>query len=74
MDGLLHKAFERASALPADEQERFACFLLAELESGQRWTELFSRPESEELLERLADEALSDHRAGRTRLLNPEDL
>ncbi len=76
MNDLLQKAFERASTLPTDEQERFARFLLAELESEQQWTELFSRPESEELLDRLADEALSDHRTGRTQLLflGPEDL
>ena len=32
MIDLLQKAFERASALPTDEQEKFARFLLAELE------------------------------------------
>ena len=74
MNDLLQKAFERASTLPTDEQERFARFLLAELESEQQWTELFSRPESEELLDRLSGEALSDHRAEKTRLLDPEDL
>ncbi len=74
MDDLLQKAFERASTLPTDEQERFARFLLAELESEQLWAELFSRPESGELLDRLADEALSDHHAGRTQPLDPDDL
>ena len=74
MNDLLQKAFERASALPTDEQERLARFLLAELESEQQWTVLFSRPESEELLDRLSSEALSDHRARKTRLLDPEDL
>lgn len=74
MNDLLQKAFERASALPTDEQDRFARFLLAELESEQHWAELFSRPESEELLDRLADGALSDHHAGRTQPLDPDDL
>lgn len=74
MNDLLQKAFERASTLPTDEQERFARFLLAELESEQLWAGLFSRPESEELLDRLADEALSDHHAGRTQPLDPDDL
>jgi len=72
MNDLLQKAFSRASALPTDKQERFARFLLAELESEQKWSELFPRPESGELLDRLADEALSDHRTGRTRLLDPD--
>ena len=74
MTQLLQKAFERAAELPQVEQDRFARFLLAELESEWQWSELFARPESEDLLERLADEALSEHRAGRTRPLAMGDL
>ena len=74
MNQLLQEAFERASALPEEEQDRFARFLLAELESEQSWSELFARPESEDLLERLADEALSEHRAGRTKPLSLDEL
>jgi hypothetical protein len=48
--------------------------MLAELESERRWTELFATKESEDLLERLADEALENHRKGRTEPLNPDDL
>ena len=65
MTRLLKQAFERASELPETEQDKFARFLLAELETERQWAELFSRPESEKLLERLADEAMSEHRAGR---------
>ena len=74
MNNLLQKAFERASALPTDEQERFARFLLAELQSERHWTELLAHSESEEFLDRLADEALSDHRAGLTEPLDPDEL
>ena len=74
MTKLLQQAFERASELPETEQDKFARFLLAELETEREWNELFARPESEDLLERLADEALSEHRAGRTRPLTVEDL
>ena len=73
MTQLLQKAFERAAKLPQEEQDKFARFLLAELESEQRWTELFSRSESEDLLERLANKALATHRAGRTQPLNIEE-
>ena len=66
MNQLLQEAFERAAELPQADQDRFARFLLAELESDRQWTALFALPESEDLLERLADEALSEHRAGRT--------
>lgn len=74
MTKLLEEAFARVSELPQEEQDRFARFLLAELESERQWTELFNRPESEGMLERLADEALAEHRAGRTRPLDVEDL
>ena len=62
MTQILQQAFERAAALPQEEQDRIARILLAEMDSEERWPELFSRPESEELLEKMADEALSLHR------------
>ena len=74
MNQLLQEAFEKAAELPEAEQDRFARFLLAELESERQWAEMFARPESEDLLERLADDALSEHRAGWTRPLTIEDL
>ena len=69
MNQLLQRAFERAAELPQAEEDRFARFPPAELESERQWSELFARSESEDLLERLADEALSEHRAGRTQPL-----
>lgn len=74
MHQLLQEAFARAAELPQPEQDRFARFLLAELESERRWAELFTRPESEDLLERLADETLAEHRTGRTQPLALEEL
>ena len=74
MNQLLQEAFERAAELPEAEQDRFARFLLAELESEEQWAELFAHPESEDLLERLADEALVEHHAGGTQPLAIENL
>lgn len=74
MTQLLQKAFEKATQLPQDEQDRLARFLLAELESEQRWAQLFNRPESEDLLERMADEALAAHKAGQTHPLHTDKL
>ena len=74
MTRLLQEAFERIAKLPQEKQNRYAQFLLATLESDQRWAELFARPESEDLLEHLADETLAAHRAGRTRPVNIEEL
>ncbi len=74
MTRLLQEAFDRAAELPQAEQDRLARFLLAELESERQWAELFASPASEDLLERLADEALSEHREGRTKPLTSEEL
>ncbi len=74
MTRLLQEAFERVSKLSQEEQNRFARFMLVALESDQRWAALFARPESEDLLERLADETLAAHRAGQTRPVKIEDL
>ena len=74
MTRLLQEAFERVSKLSQEEQDRFARFMLVALESDQRWAALFARPESEDLLERLADETLAAHRAGQTRPVKIEDL
>ena len=74
MNQLLQEAFNRAAALPSEEQDRIARFLLAELEADQRWDQLLDRPESDELLSSLAIETLADHRAGATAPLDPADL
>lgn len=65
MTELLQQAFEQAAKLPQTQQDTFARFLLAELDSEQRWDDLLNRPESEDLLEQLADEALAAHRIAR---------
>jgi hypothetical protein len=46
-------------------EEAIGAWLLAEIDAERKWDELFSLPVSE-ALQRLADEALADHRAGRT--------
>ena len=73
MGRLLERAIEAAHKLPEDEQEVIGAWLLAEIESELRWDELFSRPPSE-ALERMAAEALDDHRNGRTSPLDPDRL
>jgi hypothetical protein len=68
------KGFRESRPTPARRTGYVWRFLLAELESEQRWAELLSRPESEDVLERLADEALAAHQAGRTQPLSIEEL
>lgn len=73
MGRLLARAIEEAQKLSEDEQEAIGAWLLAEIESERRWDQLFSRPASD-TLERMAQEALEDYRAGRTMPLDPDRL
>ena len=56
MTKLLKKAFDEASRLPETEQNMFAKWLLDELHSEKEWVKTFA--ESEDVLEKLADEAM----------------
>ena len=69
MTALLAKAFQEANQLPDVEQNALAKWLLDELHSEKKWSEAFA--ESEDVLERLADEALAAKRQGKT---TPLDL
>jgi len=72
MTKLLKKAFEEAAKLPDEDQDALAQAVLAELASERRWDELFAR--STDVLSELAEEALAEHRAGRTKPLDPDRL
>ena len=72
MTMLLEKAFKKASQLPKIEQNVFAKWVLEELETEKKWEGLFS--ESEDLLDKLADEALADDKQGKTKSLNISKL
>ena len=70
MTELLEKAFEAASKLPANEQDALAASILAEVDAERRWDGLFEG--SVPTLERLADEALEEHRAKKTLPFRPK--
>lgn len=72
MSKLLEEAFAKLAELPEADQDSIATWLLEELESERRWEELWS--ESGDALERLADGALAQHRRGRTKELDPDNL
>jgi hypothetical protein len=72
MTKLLEKAWVAASKLPQKEQDALGSWILEELASEQRWEKAFS--ESADLLGRLAEEALAEHREGRTKRLDPDKL
>jgi hypothetical protein len=72
MTDLLKKAFDAASKLPPSAQDSLAAAILAEVAVDGLWDASFSSQPS--TLERLADEALGEHRAGRTQPLDPDKL
>ena len=68
----LELAFAEIEKLPPTEQNEFAAWILEELHSEQRWAKLFAEPS--DLLSSLADEALAEHKAKKTKKLDPETL
>ena len=74
MSELMDQAFFKARQLPEADQQAIASIILQEIESERRWSELFDRPESADLLSRLADQALAGIEAGRARKLDIDDL
>ena len=67
MTKLLEKALEEVAKLPASEQDAVAAILLEELASGQRWAASFAK--SQDRLAKLAEQAIAEYTAGRTKPL-----
>lgn len=67
MGALLQKAIREMQKLPAEEQEALAAWILAELAAERRWVQAFAQ--SQDALERLAQEALEEHQRGETQPL-----
>ncbi len=74
MSQLMERAIREARQLPESDQEAIASIILQEIESERRWEELFSRPESADVLSRMADEALAGMRAGHAIKLDLDKL
>jgi hypothetical protein len=72
MTKLLEEAFAQISSLSESEQDAIAEWLLEALGSEQRWSEAFDA--SRDVLESLADEALTEYRKAHTQALDPEKL
>jgi hypothetical protein len=67
MTQLLEKALSEVAKLPDAEQDAVAAILLQEMASERRWSEAFAK--SQDLLAKLAEKALAEHAAGRTKPL-----
>ncbi len=72
MTRALKKAFEEASRLPEQDQDALAATIIEELAGDERWEAAVAAEPG--ALERLDDDALAEHRAGRTRPLDPDKL
>ena len=68
----LERAFAEAAKLSAEDQDAIAAWLLEELASEDRWSRAFAA--TSDSLESLAEEALAEHRAGRSQPLDPAEL
>jgi hypothetical protein len=68
MTKLLEKALRKVSDLPKEEQDAIASQILAELDDEAAWAKRFADKAGK--LRRLADEALAEHRQGKTRPLD----
>ena len=71
MTRLLEEAFKAAAKLSAAEQDALAQAILAEVAAESHWDRRLAETSGE--LERLADEALREHRRGLTRPLAPDE-
>ena len=67
MTQLLEKALSEAAKLPDAEQDAIAAILLQEVASERRWTGAFAN--SQNLLVKLAEQALAEYAASRTKPL-----
>jgi hypothetical protein len=72
MTNLLDEAYAAAKELPEDEQEMIGAVLLEEINADRRWEELLSQPS--DVVERMIDNALENHRLGKTLPLDPDTL
>jgi uncharacterized protein with von Willebrand factor type A (vWA) domain len=72
MTKLLTQAFEKASQLAEELQDQLAQELLEEIEWESRWDGTLE--ESQDALSKLAEKAMQEYRAGRTKEMGIDDL
>ncbi len=72
MTALLSKAIERIEALPPELQDEIAAQLMADIESELKWQKTLAKPQSK--LGRLAEKALQESAAGKTKKIGFDEL
>lgn len=72
MTKLLAQAFEKASELPENLQDELARALLEELAGEARWDR--TPAQSADTVDQMAEQALKEYRAGRTKEMGFEEI
>ena len=72
MTKLLEQAVSIARELPETEQDAIAQVLLDEVDSERKWDAVLAK--SPEKFQKFADDAWTEHTAGRSERLDPETL
>ncbi len=74
MSKLLNEAIRKATSLPPERQDHYAAVLLERIDQDEQWETTLHSPESLDLLDEWAAEALADRRAGRSQPLDADTL
>ena len=69
---LLEKAFSQVTKLPSEEQDALATLIIEEIAAEKKWDDSFLN--SQDMLGEMAEQALAEHKQGKTRPLNSETL
>lgn len=72
MTDLLKRAFEKASTLPDWQQDELSALILNAISADQQWDATLAKAPTK--VERMAEKALEDIRAGRSEPLDPDKL
>ena len=72
MTELLEQDISKIRTLSSDQQETLATIILEEIEEEKQWDQSFTS--SPDLLAKLAAEAMTEYRQGKTKELDPETL
>ncbi len=68
----LERAFTEAAKLPDRDQDALAALVMEELESEKKWDNAFA--DLQDMLARMSEQALAEHKTGETRPLDVDAL
>ena len=72
MTNLLTQAFQQAAGLPDSLQDQLAQEVMEEIECERRWDKTLA--ESQDKLDQLAEKALAEYKAGKTKEMGIDEL